>query len=179
MFLLIAEKTNILAWKAEFVVAMHNNYQQLDFSIFKINNRAVTVELVDASVQRHAVVAVFHQVLEQNIRILLLVHEYNGAPLVLVETQQLEQFQEFLLILEDDDILLDLFADDAAASDLHLDGLSQNTSRQRLHLSGEGGAEHDRLPVGTNVVHDAHHLRLETHVEHAISLVQDNVRNSA
>ena len=42
-------------------------------------------------------------------------------------------------------------------------------------LPGEGGREHDRLPVWPAVVNDPHDLGLEAHVEHAVSLVEHDV----
>lgn len=48
-----------------------------------------------------------------------------------------------------------------------------------LDLLGPGGGEHERLTVGANLVENLPDLRLETHVEHAISLVHDEVGDAA
>lgn len=55
-------------------------------------------------------------------------------------------------------VLFHIRADDAATSDLDLDGLCQDPTSQRLHGSGEGGRKHDCLTVGPHVVHNTHHL---------------------
>ena len=52
-------------------------------------------------------------------------------------------------------------------------------SCESFHLPGERGTEHDHLLVRPTVVDDPHDLRLESHVEHPVSLVQDDVGNSA
>ena len=48
-----------------------------------------------------------------------------------------------------------------------------------LDLLGEGGAEHHRLPAALSghrvLLHDTSDLGLETHVQHAISLIQNQV----
>ena len=40
------------------------------------------------------------------------------------------------------------------------------------------GTEHKRLTIGPNLGNDLSDLRLETHVEHAVSLVQDKIRDT-
>lgn len=45
--------------------------------------------------------------------------------------------------------------------------------QQYLNPSLEGGAEHERLPVGPCLPHDRPHLVLEPHVEHAVGLIQN------
>ena len=61
--------------------------------------------------------------------------------------------------------------------------VSQKLTGQGLDLVGKGGGKHERLPLvlGRHVVlhHDAADLRLEAHVEHAVGLVQDQMRHLA
>ena len=96
----------------------------------------------------------------------------------MVHTQQLEQLEVLLGLVEHDHVLLDVLAHDAATAHRDLDGLAHSTARQRLHLLGKRGREHDHLSIGTNVVEDLGHLRLEAHVVHAVRLVEHNVRDA-
>ena len=57
--------------------------------------------------------------------------------------------------------------------------LLQVLARHLLHLCREGGAEHERLPLGlvrqAVVLHQLLDVRREAHVEHAVRLVQHQV----
>lgn len=57
----------------------------------------------------------------------------------------------------------------------HADGLVAHADGCRPHRAGEGGGEHDRLPIGPDVGHDQVDLGLEAHVKHAVRLVHDQV----
>lgn len=73
------------------------------------------------------------------------------------------------------DMLLDICTDDTPPSDRHLDGFTEDSSGESLHLSGKSGTEHDRHPVWSDIVHDLHDLGFEAHVEHAVGFVQDQI----
>jgi hypothetical protein len=49
----------------------------------------------------------------------------------------------------------------------------------KINPPGKCGREHNRLAVGPAVVDDPHDLGLETHVEHAVGLVEDDVGDAA
>ncbi|RNA26300.1 ATP-dependent RNA helicase [Brachionus plicatilis] len=149
--------------------------QQRHAGLLEKVHDALAVVLVDAAVQRHTRVGVFEQIFAQVVGVLLLVDEHDHAALGLKETEQLEQLEILFVLVDDDHVLLDLFADDAAAAHRHLDRLVQGLARQVLHFFGKGGAEHDRLPVGPHVLQYFVDLGLEAHVEHAVRLVQDHV----
>jgi hypothetical protein len=56
-------------------------------------------------------------------------------------------------------------------TDLHdLDRINERIPSQPLDLLLEGGAEQHNLTVGSNVVANRPNLRLETHLEHFVSL---------
>ena len=76
-------------------------------------------------------------------------------------------------------MLFDFLAYDTLAADADLDGLDERLARQVLHLARKRGAEHDRLPIGPNVVEYLGDLRLEAHVEHAVGLVEHHVGDAA
>ena len=50
---------------------------------------------------------------------------------------------------------------------------------QALHLLGPRRGPHERLTIGADLRHDLPHLRLETHVQHAVCLIQHQVRDTA
>jgi len=50
---------------------------------------------------------------------------------------------------------------------------------QLLHVLGPSSTEHERLTVRANLRNDLADLRLETHVQHAISLVHDKIGDTA
>lgn len=58
-------------------------------------------------------------------------------------------------------------------------GILEELEGQGLDLGGPGGTPHKGLTVRADLVHDLADLRLETHIEHAISLVHDDVRDTA
>jgi hypothetical protein len=157
------------------MTTLNYNYQKLHFSSFKIHNCAVSVKLVDATMQRHAVVACFHEIFQQNISVLLFIHKHNGAAHILVQSKELEQLEEFLFVLQNHDILLHLFADNTSATNLHLDRLCEDASGKSLHLPRECCRKHDSLPVWSDVVHNSHDLRLKAHVKHSICFIQNDV----
>ena len=63
-------------------------------------------------------------------------------------------------------------------TDQNFNGFDEDFPRQRLHLSRKSRGKEDGLSVGPYSVHNEHDLRLESHVEHAISLVQHDVRGA-
>ena len=48
-----------------------------------------------------------------------------------------------------------------------------------LHVLGPGRAEHQGLTIGANLADNFPDLRLETHVEHTVCFVHDEVSNAA
>jgi hypothetical protein len=63
-------------------------------------------------------------------------------------------------------------------TDLHdLDRINERIPSQPLDLLLEGGAEQHDLTVGSNVVANRSNLRLETHLEHFVSLKNVNSRS--
>ena len=48
--------------------------------------------------------------------------------------------------------------------------LSKEVCCQALHLLGPGGAPHQALPVGSDLVHNLADLGLETHVQHSVTI---------
>uniref|UniRef100_A0A8W7PAS2 Uncharacterized protein n=1 Tax=Anopheles coluzzii TaxID=1518534 RepID=A0A8W7PAS2_ANOCL len=58
--------------------------------------------------------------------------------------------------------------------DLHV--VAEEVTRQTLHLLGPGGGPHKNLTIRPDVIEDLADLRLEAHVQHAIGLVQHQVR---
>mmetsp|Transcript_110010 Transcript_110010/g.350893 ORF Transcript_110010/g.350893 Transcript_110010/m.350893 type:complete len:542 (+) Transcript_110010:384-2009(+) len=57
--------------------------------------------------------------------------------------------------------------------------LPADVSREPLHLPRPRGAPHQRLPVRADLRGDLPHLRLEAHVQHAVRLIEHELRNRA
>ena len=77
------------------------------------------------------------------------------------------------------DVLLDVLRGRTDSSDREEDVFLQEGLGEDLNLSGEGGREHQSLPV-VNAGHvalldDGPDLGLETHVQHSVGLVEDEV----
>eukprot|EP00958_Prasinococcus_capsulatus_P000257 scaffold20_cov361-Prasinococcus_capsulatus_cf.AAC.14 len=78
-----------------------------------------------------------------------------------------------------DDLLNVVVGLELAAADRHLVGVAEELARQALHLLGPRGGPVQGLAVGAYLVHDLPDLRLEAHVQHAVRLVQHQVRHPA
>lgn len=63
-------------------------------------------------------------------------------------------------------------------TDVDLDVIIEEVRRQLANLLGPGSGPHASLTVGTNLANDLTNLGLETHVQHAVSLVKDEVGNT-
>lgn len=86
-----------------------------------------------------------------------------------------------LLALRDD---LDDLSDAVVGGQVHgtdvdLDEVGEEVAGKSADLLGPGGGPHESLTVGADLADDLADLGLETHVEHAISLVEDKVRDAA
>ncbi len=64
-------------------------------------------------------------------------------------------------------------------ADVDLDGIVQEIARQGLHLTRPGGRPEERLPIGADLADDLADLRLKTHIQHAVRLVQHQVGHPA
>mmetsp|Transcript_9075 Transcript_9075/g.32159 ORF Transcript_9075/g.32159 Transcript_9075/m.32159 type:complete len:491 (-) Transcript_9075:14-1486(-) len=94
--------------------------------------------------------------------------------------QQALESAALVLLLHDLDVLSDGVRGthlQSADVDVHW-VLLADIAGQTLHLLGPRGTPHERLPVGPALAGDLAHLRLETHVQHAVSLVEGQVRNT-
>jgi hypothetical protein len=103
------------------------------------------------------------------------------AGLVLHNLLNVPEHLVALLELGDD---LDLLGNAVVGGQLHgtnsdLDPVGLVISCKLTDLLGPGGGPHASLTVGTNLADDLADLGLETHVEHAVSLVEDEVGDAA
>jgi hypothetical protein len=78
---------------------------------------------------------------------------------------------------------LDVLSDVVVGGEVHgtdvdLDKVVLEVHGETLNLFRPGGGEEQGLPVGSDLADDLSDLRLETHVEHAVSLVHHEVRHS-
>lgn len=95
----------------------------------------------------------------------------------------LEVTNELALLFEfgaDFDNLLDVVVSgELSGTDVDLGEVVEEVASKTLHFLGPGGREHERLTVGTDLLQDLADLGFETHVEHAVSLVHDEVGDAA
>eukprot|EP00042_Codosiga_hollandica_P051259 m.626658 g.626658 ORF g.626658 m.626658 type:complete len:338 (+) comp58246_c0_seq2:519-1532(+) len=104
-------------------------------------------------------------------------HEDQGLRAGRIE--QVQQAVALLVILNPDDLLSDVLAGGTNTTNCEEDVVREEVTGKHLNLTGERGAEHERhARTGRGhgiLLHNAADLRLETHVKHAISLVQNKV----
>ena len=88
--------------------------------------------------------------------------------------EQLADDAQFLTLVADVGRLVDGFVG-FRNGDVDLGGIAQNGLGQFADLRGQRRRKHDRLPFGGHVGDDLHNVVRETHVEHAVGLVENQV----
>ena len=96
-----------------------------------------------------------------------------------VRLEDIEKDRALVLVLDVLDPLGDVLGGRADTTDGEEDVVLHEVSSEHLDVAGEGGGEHERLTL-LNAGHvlaldDPTNLRLETHVEHAVGLIKDEV----
>mmetsp|Transcript_80165 Transcript_80165/g.206337 ORF Transcript_80165/g.206337 Transcript_80165/m.206337 type:complete len:307 (-) Transcript_80165:280-1200(-) len=103
----------------------------------------------------------------------------DQAPIPLREAlQELKELLILLLLrLTKSYVLLDVLVDckHIYCSGLHVDGLLQELTRQRTHLTRPGRSEQHGLPCRRDLRNDLTNLGLEAHVEHTVGLIEDQI----
>jgi hypothetical protein len=93
--------------------------------------------------------------------------------------EDVEQQGSLILVVDVLDVLLDVLRGRTDSSDREEDVLLQERLGEDLNLPGEGGREHQSLPVVNTghiaLLNDGPDLGLETHVQHSVGLVEDEV----
>ena len=97
--------------------------------------------------------------------------------------EDVEKNRSFVHILDVFDLLGDVLGGGANTTDGQEDVVLQKISSKHLDVAGEGGGEHESLTV-LNAWHiltlnNTSDLRLETHVQHTISLIKNQVLDVA
>ena len=149
-----------------------------DNTRFEVGDGGVAVDLIFAAVKRHAQVTFAHELTQEVVGRFLAIDEDKRAALgilVVSLSQDLEQAVELRVLVPHLDYLVDLRCDHGATSDSDLERLVENLACERVHLFRECGGEEDGLTIRADVVDDLHDLRLEPHVEHSVSLVENEV----
>ena len=92
----------------------------------------------------------------------------------------LDELSSLLKVGADLDELLDVVVGGQLhRSDVDLDRVLEEVGRESLDLLGPGGREEERLSVRSDLGDNLPDLRLESHVEHSVGLVHDEVRDSS
>ena len=74
------------------------------------------------------------------------------------------------------DVLFDRVRYSSTASDYDFQWVMfQKFSCETFHMTRKCSGEHDRLTIGSDVLHNHGNLRFESHVEHSIGFVQNKV----
>lgn len=96
-----------------------------------------------------------------------------------VGVKDVEQDAALVGVLNVLNLLSNVLGSRSNTADREEDILSEEVACKHLNVPREGGAEHECLAVGGDwhvlTLNNAANLRLETHVKHAISLVEDQV----
>mmetsp|Transcript_24080 Transcript_24080/g.52123 ORF Transcript_24080/g.52123 Transcript_24080/m.52123 type:complete len:251 (-) Transcript_24080:57-809(-) len=100
-------------------------------------------------------------------------HEYQHQPLGRA-AQKLHHIVYFVVLLHPLQALRHVLGRGTHPPHGQEDILLHEIARQSLDLHGEGGGEHESLPLPRHslLLHDFADLRLEAHVEHSVRLVQ-------
>jgi hypothetical protein len=145
---------------------------------FEISDGRIPVYLILTTVQRHAQVSLSHEFSQEIISGLLSVHEDQGPTfrvLVIHLTQDLQETVELRILRSNFDNLLDFCGYDGPSTNGDLQRFVEDLPGERVHLLWESGREQNSLTIGSDVIDDFHDLGFEAHVEHAVSLVKDDV----
>ena len=93
--------------------------------------------------------------------------------------QDVEQDAALVVVLDILDLLGDVLASGADTADAEEDVILQEVTGEHLDVTREGGGEHEGLPLldagHVFALDDTTNLGLETHVQHTISFVEDEV----
>lgn len=95
--------------------------------------------------------------------------------------ENVEENRSLVLILYVLDLLSDVLRSRSDTSDGQEDVVLEEITGEHLNVSGEGGTEHESLPLSDSrhvfSLHDTTNLRFKSHVQHSISFVQNEVTN--
>lgn len=86
-----------------------------------------------------------------------------------------------LLVLGDnlDNLLNVVRSRQLEGTNVDLDLVLEVVVSESLHLLGPGGGPHEGLSVGSDLVNDLSNLGLETHIEHSVGLIENEVGDSS
>lgn len=105
--------------------------------------------------------------------------DQGQAAILTLGGEDVEKHGTLVLVLDELDALGDVLRGRADASNGKEDVILQEIPSEDLDLSGEGGREHEGLTLLSAwhilLLDDPPNLRLETHVQHAISLIKNEV----
>mmetsp|Transcript_14650 Transcript_14650/g.59784 ORF Transcript_14650/g.59784 Transcript_14650/m.59784 type:complete len:459 (-) Transcript_14650:3942-5318(-) len=144
---------------------------------FEIRDGALAVRLLLPAVQGQAGITASQQVPKHLVALVLTRHEDDDLSALVPLSEELEHAEEPVLLRAHLHDLLDVRIHHRPAAHLNLHRVRQRAPRQCLHRVRKRRAEHHRLSVRSEVVHDPRDLRLKAHVEHAIRLVEHHVRH--
>mmetsp|Transcript_54901 Transcript_54901/g.88687 ORF Transcript_54901/g.88687 Transcript_54901/m.88687 type:complete len:286 (-) Transcript_54901:1933-2790(-) len=148
--------------------------QNIGDVVLEVLQREITILLILATVQGERRVAILQQLREHLIHILLLVDEDDDGAMLLPLAQELQQPIELLSLVENLYELRDVRGSRISFTNCDLNRLFQDLPGQSLHVSGQGCAEHCHLLVWSSGLQEHADLRLESHVKHAVGLVEDH-----
>lgn len=139
----------------------------------------LTLPLGPVSVDRSRFVLSVVEELIQVIGALLGLGEDQSQGFGVGGVDEIQQELVFLVLIDPDHLLRDVGGSGADSTDSQENVVLQEVSGQDLDLLGEGGAEHERLSLAlashVALLDNSSDLRFETHVQHPVSLVENNV----
>lgn len=118
----------------------------------------------------------------QGIRHAFSLDEDEGK-VALVGVENIEKNRALVGVLDVLDLLCDVLGSGTDTTNRKENVIPQEIAGQHLDIPGEGGGKHERLSVlglgHVLALNDTANLRLETHVQHAVSLIEDEVLDVA
>jgi hypothetical protein len=124
-------------------------------------------------VDRHSLHPLEEKVLLDIVDLVLVRAEDDDGRRRLLEA--FEQIHHLGLLLDILDLLDDVHVGRARPADIDEQGVDERLLRKVLDLARHRGGEQERLALVVEVRHDAAHILLETHVDHAVRLVHAQV----
>ena len=141
----------------------------------------LTLALRPIAVNRRGGNVVGVEEVRKHIRHALRLNEHERQASLALRRKDVQEDRTLVVVLDVFDLLGDVLRSGTNTADRKEDIVLHEVASKNLDIAGEGGTEHESLAVAharhVFALHDATNLRLETHVEHAISLIQYKVAN--
>mmetsp|Transcript_13381 Transcript_13381/g.27308 ORF Transcript_13381/g.27308 Transcript_13381/m.27308 type:complete len:285 (-) Transcript_13381:1181-2035(-) len=143
----------------------------------EVGDGFVSLLLLLPAMEGKARIARADELLVEAVTLCLSVDKHDDLPPLHPQSEELEEASEFVLLRNHLSVLLNSVTCHTSSADHNLDGVLKTVAGKALDRLWEGGREEANLAIWADGLKDGGDLRLETHVEHPISLVHYDVGN--